>query len=492
MNQSKKSVIVVGAGIGGLATAALLAKSGYKVTILEKNSTIGGRARIFKAAGFLFDMGPSWYMMPEIFEKFYALFGKKTSDFFSLKRLPQLYRVFFSNKDIWDIDSNFFNNKSTLERIEKGSYTSLKEYRKLTKNLYKVAIENFLYTDFSTLSSWLKLFSSLFVLPLKSFLSLDRLLNRYTKNDRLKQVLGYWSVFLGASPKKIPGIYSLMSHVESEGVYYPVGGMGKLVESLKLLCEEYGVEIKTNVSVNRIIKKNGKVTLSTKLKTFTADRVVVNADYQYAEQKLLQERDRSYTTEYWNKKTVAPSMFIMYLGIKGKVKSLKHHNFYFTDNWDKHFDEIFKNPRMPSDPSYYVCAPSKTDSNVAPKGDENLFFLVPIAPGLADTDDVRKSYVKKLLTHFENLIGENISERIVYERVYSVKDFMTDYNAFQGTALGLTHTLLQTAFLRPQIQSKKIPEIYYVGQYTLPGIGVPMVLISAQVVAEKILNNDKQ
>jgi phytoene desaturase len=275
-------------------------------------------------------------------------------------------------------------------------------------------------------------------------------------------------------------------------VYYPVGGMGKLVESLKLLCEEYGVEIKTNVSVNRIIRKNGKVILSTKSKTFTADRVVVNADYQYAEQKLLQERDRSYAFEYWNKKTVAPSMFIMYLGIKGKVKSLKHHNFYFTDNWDKHFDEIFKNPRMPSDPSYYVCAPSKTDLNVAPKGDENLFFLVPIAPGLADTDEIRKSYVKKLITHFENLIGENISERIVYERVYSVRDFMTDYNAFQGTALGLTHTLLQTAFLRPKIQSKKIPEIYYVGQYTLPGIGVPMVLISAQVVAEKILNNDKQ
>lgn len=302
MNQTKKTVIVVGAGIGGLATAALLAKSGYKVTILEKNSTIGGRARIFKAAGFLFDMGPSWYMMPEIFDKFYALFGKKTSDFFSLKRLPQLYRVFFANKDIWDVDNNFFNNKSTLERIEKGSYAALKEYRKLTKNLYKVAIENFLYTDFSTLSSWLKLLSSLFVLPLKSFLSLDRLLNRYTKNDRLKQVLGYWSVFLGASPKKIPGIYSLMSHVETEGVYYPVGGMGKLVESLRLLCEQYGVEIITNASVSRIIKKDGKISLSTKEKIYSADRIVVNADYQYAEQKLLQERDRSYKTEYWNKK----------------------------------------------------------------------------------------------------------------------------------------------------------------------------------------------
>ena len=323
-----KSIIIVGAGIGGLATAALLAKSGYSVTVVEKNKDLGGRARVFKASGFTFDMGPSWYMMPEVFEKYYDLFGKKSSDFFTLKKLSPLYRVFFGSNEIWDIDEKFLNNKNKLEEIEKGSYKAIQKYQSLSKKLYRLSLDNFLYTDFSSISSWLKLAKGTKHLPLRSLLSLDRLLRLYTKNDRLIQVLSYWAVFLGASPKKIPGIYSLMSHVESAGVYYPQSGMGALVQSLVSLCKEYGVTFRTDEEAVSIRFNSDNAVVKTSKQIYLADRVIANADYQFVEEKLLHKKDRTYDATYWNKKTVAPSMFILYLGIKIN-KKLSYKNLLF-------------------------------------------------------------------------------------------------------------------------------------------------------------------
>jgi len=486
--KSDKSIIIIGAGIGGLATAALLAKAGYPVTVLEKQASVGGRARVFKAKGFSFDMGPSWYMMPEIFENFYQQFDKKSSDFFTLKRLDPLYRIFWGKDDCVNINAKFSENKKYFESREKGSFKKMSKYLTLSSKLYRVTIRSFLYTDFKTLTSWVDLGKAAFSIPFFTFRSIDQVTSRYVTDYRLKQIMSYWSVFLGGSPYLVPGLYSLMSHVEfQEGVYYPMNGMGEVINSLVTLCKTHGVVIQTSSEVTQISKKSDRVTVYVGSKSYTADRVVSNADYQYTQEKLLSVSDRTITKTKWKKKTIAPSMFLMYLGVKGQVKKLGHHNLFLSSDWNRHFDQIFKTPQYPDDPNYYICAPSKSDVSVAPKNHENLFILVPIAAGLSDTSAIRKDYSNKILLHLEKITGQDIIKNIVFKRTYSLNDFKNDYHAFEGTALGLSHSLFQTAFLRPAMQSKKIPQLFFVGQDTLPGVGMPMVLISAQVVAAKII-----
>lgn len=485
----EKTAIVIGAGFGGLATAALLAQKGYQVTILEKNDQLGGRATLLKQKGFTFDMGPSWYLMPEVFDRYFALFGKKTSDYYKLKRLDPQYRVFFDKNDRVDIYKDLKKNLKTFDSISPGSGDLINEYFDLAKYQYDIAMNQFIYKNYQSLLDILDPRLLIDGTKLKLFSSLNTFISHYTNHDKIKKILQYTMVFLGGSPNNTPAFYSIMSHIDFHlGVFYPMGGISMIVKALEKLCTEHGVHIYTNQEVKTIhVNEHGTAqSVETEDKTYTADIVISNADYPHTEIDLLKEEYQTYPKEYWERKTIAPSAFLLYLGIKGRVKNLLHHNLFFADNWGEHFSQIFDDPQWPDDPSYYLCCPSKTDPTVAPKDHENIFVLVPVAPGLEDTDSVRTRFRNKIISHIESLLGEDIQKRIVFERTWAHRDYKTWYHGYKGTALGLAHTLFQTALFRPQNKSKKVHNLYYVGQFTHPGIGIPMCFISAELTANRI------
>lgn len=486
--QDKQSVLIVGGGIAGLATAALLGKQGFKVTLIEKNNQFGGRASVLKTKGFTFDMGPSWYMMPEIFERYFALFGKKPTDFYALKRLDPQYKIYWDDKTTAEVHRDLKKTLSEFETIEPGSGKKLKQYLKIAAILHNVAVEKFFYTDFPSFRDKLAIFIHKSFPKKYFFMSVDRLIKEFAPNDKIRQALTYWAVFLGASPYQLPALYSMMSHVDLiNGVYYPDGGINKIVSALVTLCKEHNVTLQKEEPVIKFIIKDDKITgLKTEKKTYYSDIVISNADYAFTETQLLPKASQSFSESYWKKKTYSPSMFLLYLGIKGRLKNARHHTFFFADNWEKHFDTIFKDKKWPDNPSFYFCVPSKTDQSVAPIDHENIFVLAPIAPGLKDDEKTRNAFKEQLLKKAENQLGESIRERIVFEKIYSVSDFEKDYNAYAGNAFGLAHTLSQTAFLRPPMQSRKVKNLYFVGQYTLPGTGMPIGLVSAEILAQKI------
>ncbi|HNV01450.1 MAG TPA: phytoene desaturase family protein [archaeon] len=495
----EKKVIVVGAGFSGLASAALLAKKGFDVTIVEKNKNLGGRAQTWKTKGFMYDMGPSWYLMPEVFENYYKIFGKKTSDFYKLKQLDPSFRVFYEKEGMVDLPKDKKKVYKLFDSIESGSSKKLKNYLDLAKLKYDIAMEKFLYKEYQTIIDFFtpELITS--GLKLQMFESLDSYVSKKFKNHKLKKVLEYSMVFLGGSPKNTPALYSLMSHVDiNKGVYYPLGGMVEIVNALEKLCKNNGVKIIKGTEVKKIITNDNTKSrtlcsgiLTNKGKKISADIILVSSDYEEAETKLLHKKHSIYSTNYWNKRVMGPSALLFYIGVKGKLKSLKHHNLFLADEWEEHFDQIYKNPTWPTNPSYYVSCPSKSDNSVAPKGKENLFFLIPIANELNDGDKEREKMFKKIINDFEKRTKEKISDKIIVKRIFSQRDFKKEYNSFKGTALGLAHTLFQTAVFRPSHKSKKVKNLYYTGSYTHPGIGVPMVLISAQIVADKIQKENK-
>jgi phytoene desaturase len=483
-----KKVIIIGGGIGGLATAALLGKEGYSVTLLEKNETLGGRASTWKEKGFTFDLGPSWYLMPDVFEKYFAYFGKKPKDLLTLHHLDPHYRVFFGKEDFVDMKKSMKKNLELFDAMEPGVSARIKAYLATAEVQYSAAMKYILYNNFSSIKDFLSPDIAREGRKLNVFENLDHYVSRFTTNERVKQILEYTIVFLGGSPKNTPAFYSIMSHIDfTLGVFYPMGGIYEIVKALEKLCKENGVTLKTNQEVLEILTENKQAKqVRTKTKTYDADIVISNADYPFTETQLLPKESQTYPESYWKKKTVAPSAFLLYLGVKGKIKNLQHHNLFFANNWEEHFEQIFKDPQWPDKPSYYVCAPSKTDPSMAPKGDENIFVLVPVPSGLEDTDKVRNAYANKVLKHLEGLLGEKFVDRIVVKRIFSHRDFTERYNAYKGTALGLAHTLTQTALFRPRIKSKKLQNMYYVGQYTQPGIGMPMCLISAEIVTKEV------
>lgn len=485
----KKSIIIIGSGFGGLSIAALLAKEGHKVKIIEKNEQPGGRASVLKENGFTFDMGPSWYLMPDVFEKFFNEFGKKPKDYLELKRLEPAYRVFFSKDDVVDVSSDLDKNKALFENMEVGGSKKLSEYLEKSEYQYDIAMKDFIYKDYKHFTDFIKPKLIVEGTKLHMFDKLDHYAKRYFSSDNIRKILEYTIVFLGGSPYDSPALYSLMSHVDFNlGVWFPIGGgIGQLVEAMVKIAKENKVDFEFNNPVKKIIVKDGKITgVETEKGIYDADIVVANADYPYVETNLLDEKYVSYDEKYWNKKKIAPSAFLMYLGLNKKLKSLTHHNLYFDSSWDRHFDDIFHNPKWPENPSYYVSVTSKTDKSVAPKDCENVFILVPVAPDLDDTDELRKKYSEKILKHLENLTGESIIDSIIFKKIFTHRDFSERYNAFKGTALGLAHTLRQTAVFRPSHTSKKVKNLYYTGHYNHPGIGVPMVIISSQILAEEI------
>lgn len=486
----EQKVIVIGGGIGGLATAALLGKKGYDVTLLEKNDRLGGRAMVYKEKGFTFDLGPSWYLMPDVFERFFALFDKKPEDFYTLKRLDPQYRVFFSSDHHVDIHKDLNKNLAVFDSLAKGSGALVKDYLDIAKYQYEVAMDRFVYKNYDSVVDILDPRLMMEGTKLKLFTSLNAFVSQYTESDKIKKILQYTTVFLGGSPQNTPAFYSIMSHIDFHlGVFYPQGGIGTIITALEKLCRAQGVKIELNQDVTNITVKDGKAQeVQTKDKAYPADIVISNADYPFTEMYLLPPRYHTYTKSYWERKTMAPSAFLMYLGIKGKVEKLQHHTLFFADKWEEHFTQIFDSPDWPNDPSYYVCCPSKTDSDVAPTGHENVFVLVPVASGLEDTPEIREHFSNQVLSHLESLVGESIKDRLVIKKIHAHNDFSELYHAYKGTALGLAHTLFQTAILRPKNRSPKVPNLYYVGQYTNPGIGLPMCLISAELTSQRVVS----
>ncbi len=486
-----KKVVVIGAGIGGLGTAGLFAKKGYEVTVLEKNENLGGRANIFESDGYRFDMGPSWYLAPDLFEHFFSLMGERIEDHMDLVRLSPSYRIFFSkDPKPLDIHSDIAVDSATFEEIEPGSAEKLRAYLKQSEYQYEVATQHFMYKNYDTVFDFFNRRVMTEGQKLSVFSKMHAFVSRFFKTRKLQQVMEYTMVFLGTSPYEAPALYNLMSHMDfNQGVFYPQGGFYELIKALARIAEKNGANLRTNSPVAEVVVENG-VTKGVMLESkefVEADIVISNADIQFTETRLLGEKWRTHSNKYWNKRVMAPSAFIMYLGVKEKLPNLIHHNLLFSEDWRKNFDDIYKDPRLPEEPSLYVCAPSVTDPSVAPEGRENLFVLVPIASDLQISDHEKDAYSEKVLARMEqemNLPG--LRKKIEYKRIYTVDNFAADYNAFKGTALGLAHTIWQTAIFRPNNRSKKVKNLFYVGAGTNPGIGTQICLISAELVYKRV------
>ncbi|WP_020537137.1 phytoene desaturase family protein [Lewinella cohaerens] len=483
-----KKIIVVGAGFAGLAAAASLAQKGHQVTILEKNEGPGGRARQYQAQGFTFDMGPSWYWMPEVFEDFFQRFGKSTADYYELLRLDPSYIVYFGKDDEMEVPAKMEALYAMFESYEPGSSTKLKQFLDEAAYKYKVGMKEFVFKPSHSIMEFadLRILKSMF--GLQMFSSVSSAIRKLFKNEKLIQLLEFPVLFLGATPQKTPALYSLMNYADlALGTWYPKGGMHEIVKAMVSLAEEQGVEIRYNQEVKQIKVVNGKakqvVTID---QSYEVDAVVGGADYHHLEQQVLEPHLRNYSASYWDKRTMAPSSLLFYVGVDKKLPGLHHHNLFFDEDFALHAEEIYENPKWPTKPLFYVCAPSVTDETVAPAGQENLFFLIPLAPDLEDTDELREKYFEVVLQRFENITGHDIRDHIVYRRSYAHRDFEKDYHAFKGNAYGLANTLLQTAFLKPKMRNRKVSNLFFTGQLTTPGPGVPPSLISGQVVAEEV------
>lgn len=484
-----KRVVVIGSGFAGLSSAAHLAKAGYKVTILEKNSQAGGRARTFQDAGFLFDMGPSWYWMPDVFEGFFSSFGKKVSDYYDLKRLDPSYAVWFGPDDRMQVPANMEALEAMFEQYEPGSAVKLRQFLKEAKYKYEVGMQDFVRKTSDSVMEFadMRVLKSMFRIQL--FTSMSAHVRSLFKNEKLLELLEFPVLFLGATPQKTPALYSLMNYADMAlGTWYPMGGMHKIVEGMVSLATELGASIELNAEVDSIqIEKGRAQSVRTKDgRVFEADAVVGAADYHHVETQLLQPEHRNYTDAYWEQRTMAPSSLLYYVGVNKRLKNLLHHNLFFDEDFNKHAHEIYESPNWPERPLFYVSAPSVTDPAVAPEGCENLFLLIPVAPGLKDTPEIREKYYHLIMDRLEALTGQKIREHVVYHRSYAHADFISDYHAFKGNAYGLANTLFQTAFLKPKMRNRKVKNLFYAGQLTVPGPGVPPALISGEVVATEI------
>lgn len=481
---------MAGAGFGGLAISSLLGRDGHEVTVLEKNEQPGGRASVYSERGFNFDMGPSWYLMPDVYEGFFAEFGKKPQDFFKLERLDPSYRMYFGGKGPVDVHADLQKNFALFDSLEKDGGTKLKRYLDSSKEKYDLAIKELLYRDYMRLTDFLdrKLLKQ--GRSMHIFENLDKFVNKHFESDRAKKIVEYSVGFLGGSPKNTPAFYHIMSHIDFNlGVWYPEGGMRQVVQSMRDLAESYGVVFKFDEPVTGYSTANRKIEKVVTTKgEYPADAVVVNADYAYHEMQLLEQGHQTYSERFWRKKVMAPSAMVAYIGVNKKIDQLAHHNLFLDEDWSNSFDQIFDPDRAawPTSPSYYVNVPSRTDKSAAPSGSESLFVLVPLAPGLDDSEQRREAFFQKVLSNLERTIGVSIADSIVVKRIFALNDFQTRYNAYRGTALGLAHTLGQTALFRPRHKSKRLGNLYYTGHYCHPGIGVPMVLISSQIVAKEI------
>lgn len=496
-------IVLIGGGIGGLAAAALLAREGHDVVLLERNADVGGRAGSWERDGFRFDTGPSWYLMPEVFDHFYKLLGTSAAAELDLVQLDPGYRVYAQGKDApLDVAADITETLDTFERLEPGSAKRLVPYLERAHEIYELAKERFLYSTFAKLGPVFRgevlrqgpRLGRLLLEPL------EKLVNRTVRDIRLRQVLGYPAVFLGSAPALAPSMYSLMSHLDLvDGVLYPVGGFRRIIESIERLAVQAGAELRTGAEVRRIVVTDGRasgVELASG-EVLEADLVVSAADLHHTETQLLESPEhRSYPESYWDKAVAGPSALLVLLGVQGELPELEHHTLFFASRWAENFEAIFgRDPGIPETPSFYVCKPSGIDPSVAPEGAENVFVLVPLPadPGLGKGgvdgagDERMEALADATIATMAEWAGiPDLATRVVLRRTIGPADFEADLHAWKGTALGAAHVLKQSAFFRPGNQSKKVRDLYYVGSSTVPGIGLPMCLISAEVLVKRL------
>jgi phytoene desaturase len=487
--KSSKKIIVIGSGFAGLSCASILAKNGHKVTLLEKNPQIGGRARVFEAQGFTFDMGPSWYWMPEVFENFLGIFGKKASDFYELVRLSPSYQVFWKDNTADEIPAEMDKLEVFFERYQSGGAAQLQKFLSEAQYKYRVGMDEFVWKPSLKISEFIDLRLLINAVRIDMFKSIRSHIHKSFSHPKLRELLEFPVLFLGATPSQTPALYSMMNYADMAlGTWYPLGGMGKVIDAFAQIARSQGVEIITDCAVDKIeIQGNISKGVWAKDQFFQADVVVSGADYEHTDQKLLPASHRNYSQKYWQSRSMAPSSLLYYLGINKKLNGLLHHNLFFDEDFDQHAKEIYQKPDWPSKPLFYACLPSQTDASVAPEGMENLFLLIPVATGLQDdSQEVREKYLQMVLERLEKKTGQTIAPHIIYKRTFAHREFISDYNAFKGNAYGLANTLTQTAILKPRLQNRKVKNLFYTGQLTVPGPGVPPSIISGQVVAKLV------
>lgn len=484
----QKTITIIGSGFSSLAAASYLAQSGHKVTVYEKNDSIGGRARQLKIDGFTFDMGPSWYWMPDVFERFFADFGKKTTDYYELIKLSPAYRVYFGVDEFIAIADNLPEIVATFESIEKGSGAVLEKFMLEAQSNYDIAIKDLVYRPGV---SPLELITVETAKKVGQFFSnISRDVRKKFKNEKLIQILEFPVLFLGAKPSDTPSFYSFMNFADfGLGTWHPKTGMFDVVQGMISLAKELGVEFVTSAAIDAIIVEN-KVAKGVVVngKTIYSDVILSGADYHHTE-TLLEEKYRAYSEKYWDSRVFAPSSLLFYVGFNKKIENITHHALFFDTDFYQHAKDIYDEPRWPDEPLFYANFPSLTDASAAPEGMESAFFLVPLAPGIEDTEALRNEYFDKIMDRFESLTQQEVRSSIIVKQSFCKNDFVSEYNSYKGNAYGMANTLLQTAFLRPKLKSSKVDNLYFSGQLTVPGPGVPPALISGKLVSELI---DKQ
>ena len=484
----KKKISIIGSGFSSLSAACYLAKSGHQVEIFEKNDAPGGRARQLKKNGFIFDIGPSWYWMPDVFEKFFNDFGKSVSDYYQLERLDPGYKVYFGKDDFINIGDNLDKIYDVFEGVERGSSEKLKKFIRKAAENYKIAIKDLVYRPGL---SPLELITPVTLKKIGSFFSnVKKEVTKDFKDPKLTQILQFPVLFLGAKPADTPAFYSFMNFADfGLGTWHPKNGMYSIVKGMVSLAESQGVKIHLNSPVDEILlEKNKAIGIKIKNKIILSDIILSGADYQHTE-TLVSPNYRSYSEAYWDKKVFAPSSLLFYVGINKKVKNVSHHTLFFDVDFDTHASAIYDNAKWPDEPLFYANFPSISDPNMAPKGKEACFILIPIAPGLEDTESIRQKYFEIILNRLEKLTGQQLRDSILFKESFCVNDFISVYNSYKGNAYGMANTLFQTAFLRPKLKSKKVKNLFFSGQLTVPGPGVPPALISGKLVAGLIEKN---
>ena len=481
----KKNVKIIGSGFSSLSAACYLAKEGHEVTVYEKNDSLGGRARQLKKEGFTFDMGPSWYWMPDVFERFFADFDKKPSDYYELIKLSPAYRVYYGINDFITIADNLEEIVNTFEFIENGSGKVLKKFMTDAKNNYDIAIKDLVYRPGVSPLELITLETAKKVGQFFSTISRD--VRSKFKNERLIQILEFPVLFLGAKPSDTPSFYSFMNYADfGMGTWHPKTGMYDVVQAMVDLAKSLGVKFKTNANIEKIVVENKKaVALINNGEIEYADIVLSGADYHHTE-TLLDKKHRMYSEKYWNSRVFAPSSLLFYVGFNKKIENITHHALFFDVDFKQHAKDIYDQPKWPDNPLFYANFPSITDKTAAPEGMESGFFLIPLAPGIEDSEALREEYFDKIISRFESLTQQSIKNNIIFKDSFCKNDFVSEYNSYKGNAYGMANTLLQTAFLRPKLKSKKVTNLYFTGQLTVPGPGVPPALISGKLVAELI------
>lgn len=484
-----KSVVIIGSGFSALASACYMAKAGWAVDLLEKNEQLGGRASLLEIDGYKFDMGPSWYWMPDVFERFFADFGRRVSDYYELTKLSPGYRVYFGSDDYIDISDDPEKIIQKFEEVEPGSGIHLRRFMEEARKNYEIAMQDLVYNPGKSL---LELMNTETAMRLHLFVqNISQTVRRHIKNPKLRSILEFPVLFLGAKPQNTPAFYNFMNHADfGLGTWYPKGGFNAVAKGMVKLAEELGVRFHLDQEVMKIeVQQDHVSAVHTNSGVWHPDLVISGADYAHTE-TLLPTQFRNYDAKYWQKKVFAPSSFLYYVAFDRKIPELQHHNLFFDTDFEQHAAEIYDQPQLPSKPLFYANFSSKTEAALCPEGTDTGFFLIPVAVDLEDNEEIHEEYFELIMKRIKQNIGTDIRPFVRFKKSFGVQDFKDRYHSCRGNAYGLANTLLQTSILRPSISNKKIRNLFYTGQLTVPGPGVPPALISGKVVTDYILKHN--